>query len=226
MYARPEPADTSSIPSSRSSARRPRRAPTTFLRAMRVPTTSTYGPSSPYARRTGSGSARGREALVDAVRHHATRSGVEAEALDQLVARELRGRDHAPGAPREQRAGSGAGRTRTTGEYQPGWRSAARSLMTTTVRREAAGREVGGAVDHPRLPGRGGQQGLLPEVPRPVGERAGRLHDRVAVGPQLGQPRGHLDRDPLDAADLAPCRGARVDDHRRVRRRLTRCRSR
>jgi hypothetical protein len=78
------------------------------------------------------------------------------------------------------------------------------------------GREVGGAVDHPRLAGRGRQQRLLPEVPGAIRQRARRLHHGVAIGPQLRQPSGHLDRHALHAADLAPGGGASVDDHGRV----------
>jgi hypothetical protein len=51
---------------------------------------------------------------------------------------------------------------------------------------------------------------LLPRVPGAVHEPRARPDDLVVA--QRGQPRGHLARPALDAAELGACCGTRVDE--------------
>ncbi len=154
------------------------------------------------------------EAAVDAVGHHDYAGRVDVETLGQLAPRELRGGDHAPGALGQQRHHvllvGGVDRRIPARMAQGG-----EVVEDHDGPPRGHGGEVGRAIEQARLARCGGQQGLLPQVAGAVGERGGRPGHGVARRVEPGQPRRHLHRHALHAADLAPGGGARVDQDRR-----------
>ena len=90
--------------------------------------------------------------------------------------------------------------------------------MTTAVLRAASGARLAGHSSHCARRARERQPALLPRVARRGGPARRRLGDGVARGAQRGQPRAQLARPALDAAQLRPRGGARVDETARGQR--------
>ena len=164
----------------------------------------------------GSGSAEGEKRPSTPCGTTAIRSGSRSRPSCSSRRENSERCDHQPRAARQQRQDAAAGRRRTTRRVPARVAQRGQVVDDDHVAPRHGRREVGRAVEHARLARRRRQQRLLPEVAGAVREGHRRAHHRVAVGPQARQPRGHLHRHALDAADLAPRGGARVDDHRGV----------
>ena len=206
------PATASSTPSAASARAAGTSAPR-FLRAVWEATQSTYGPLEPERAARGLRVRAGREARVDAARHHGDPRRVDARAARASSPRENSETVTIRRARAASTAAAAAARPRRRREYQPGWRSDAASWSTSTVRRDAAGARLAGhSSSGARIrahPGR--QHELLPRVARAV-------HERAAAGagprtrPVAARAAARTARAP--SARRRPARGAR----RRVRR--------
>jgi hypothetical protein len=114
-----------------------------FLRAIRVATTSAYGPSRPCALRAGSGSASGAKRSSTPFGTTATRSpGTPSTAVSSP--RENSETVITSRARRATRGSSQRCQRTYAAPYHSGWRSAAASWMTTTLRRLATGARFAG----------------------------------------------------------------------------------
>ena len=143
------------------------------------------------------------------------RSGARPSSSVSSRARERRDGDHVARAARDQREQAplpgGVGRRVPAGMAQR--RGVVEHDDGARVRDRG---EVGGAQERARPARAQRQDELLPRVAGAVGEaRRGGAQDVVAAGAQRGQPRRELARPALDAAQLGPGGGARVDRDRR-----------
>ena len=179
------------------------------------------GGSSHGARAPASESTPEAKRSSDAFRDHPDRSADTPRSVDQLAARELRDGDQQARPRGEQRQDPAL-----VGDVRAG------------VRLRVA--ERGRVVDHDdvapaRAPVRGwpasrsarnpwsaaAAPACSQSVAGAVRERRGRAHHAVAIGPQCGQPKRHLARESLDAADFRSHRRAGVDRNQRPPVRLS-----